>query len=156
MLKRICCMVLVLLSMPAAAAGDIPSALAAYRGRVVYVDFWASWCTPCAASFPWLNSLQQKFGPQLAVVGINVDESDAAATAFLKHHPAYFDIVRDPAGALAEHYRVAGMPSSVILDGEGRVLHQHVGFRPQDTGEYEAAIRAALSASTRNPSGDHK
>lgn len=126
-------------------APDAPPALSAYAGRVVYLDFWASWCGPCAESFPWLNAMRAKYGERLAIVGVDVDTDAKAADAFLAKHPAQFDILRDPKGALPEHYRIEGMPSAVILDAGGHVLHQHSGFHPQKTAEYEAAIDAALA-----------
>jgi thiol-disulfide isomerase/thioredoxin len=134
------------LAAPAAESPPLPPALAAYQGKLVYLDFWASWCGPCAESFPWLNRMHEKYGADLVVVGVNVDESAKAADGFLKKHPARFDIVRDPEGKLPEHYRIEGMPSSVLIAPDGRVLHQHSGFRSEDTHEYEAAIRAALPA----------
>lgn len=138
----------VLLSLAATgayAADPLPPALSAYEGKVVYLDFWASWCGPCGESFPWLNEMQAKYGKDMTIVGINVDADARAADKFLQKHPARFDIVKDPAGQLPEHYRIEGMPSAVILDGRGRVLHQHSGFRPEQKQEYEAAIRAALA-----------
>jgi cytochrome c biogenesis protein CcmG/thiol:disulfide interchange protein DsbE len=128
----------------AAEAPPLPPALAGYQGKLVYLDFWASWCGPCAESFPWLNRMHDKYGADLVVVGVNVDESARAADGFLAKHPARFDIVRDPAGKLPEHYRIEGMPSSVLIGADGRVLHQHSGFRAEQADEYEAAIRAAL------------
>ena len=128
----------------AAEAPPLPQALTGYQGKLVYLDFWASWCGPCAESFPWLNRMQEKYAGQLVVVGVNVDADAKAADAFLKKHPARFDIVRDPDGALPERYRIEGMPSSVLIAPDGRVLHQHSGFRTEQAAEYEAAIRAAL------------
>jgi cytochrome c biogenesis protein CcmG/thiol:disulfide interchange protein DsbE len=145
-MRKLLALILTLTAGAAAAAGDkpLPQALSAYEGKLVYVDFWASWCGPCAESFPWLNQLQEKYGADLAVVGVNVDTDAKAADKFLQKHPARFDIVRDPAGALPELYRIEGMPSAVLLGADGRVLHQHSGFRPKEIAEYEAAIRAAL------------
>ena len=128
----------------AAEAPPLPAALAAYQGKFVYLDFWASWCGPCAQSFPWLNQMHEKYGAELVVVGVNVDTDARAADGFLRKHPARFDIVRDPDGALPERYRIEGMPSSVLIAPDGRVLHQHSGFRTEQAAEYEAAIRAAL------------
>ena len=133
-----------LLSAASAGAAELPPALAAYSGKLVYVDFWASWCGPCAQSFPWLNHVQEKYRADLTVVGVNVDTDSGAADGFLKKHPARFDIVRDPDGRLAELYQIEGMPSSVLIGPDGRVLHKHSGFRTHQTAEYEAAIRAAL------------
>jgi len=132
------------LAVHAAGSAPLPGALAPYEGKLVYVDFWASWCGPCAESFPWLNRMQEKYGADLVVVGVNVDTDAKAADGFLKKHPARFAIVRDPQGQLAENYRIEGMPSSVLIAPDGRVLHQHSGFRAHEAAEYEAAIRAAL------------
>ena len=128
----------------AAGPATLPPALAAYQGKLVYLDFWASWCGPCAESFPWLNRMHEKYGADLVVVGVNVDTDAKAADGFLKKHPARFDIVRDPQGKLPELYAIEGMPSSVLIGPDGRVLHQHSGFRTTQAVEYEAAIRAAL------------
>ncbi len=157
MLKRLTALLVGALIFPALAVAAAPkpvpvdAALKPYAGKIVYVDFWASWCTPCAESFPWLNTLQLKFGPRLVVVGVNVDESDTASARFLKRHPATFDVIRDAKGRIAEHYNIPGMPTSLILDEQGRLLHVHAGFESERIEEYEAAIRAAL-----NHQGDSK
>jgi cytochrome c biogenesis protein CcmG/thiol:disulfide interchange protein DsbE len=130
----------------AAGPAALPPALAAYEGKLVYLDFWASWCGPCAESFPWLNRMHEAYGADLVVVGVNVDTDAKAADKFLAKHPAQFAIVRDPQGTLPALYRIEGMPSSVLIAPDGRVLHQHSGFRSRDAAQYEAAIRAALPA----------
>jgi cytochrome c biogenesis protein CcmG, thiol:disulfide interchange protein DsbE len=127
------------------ARAELPAPLAPYKGKLVYLDFWASWCGPCVQSFPWLNQMQEKYGKDLVVVGVNVDADPKAVQAFLKAHPAHFDIVRDPDGKLPELYKIEGMPSSVLIAPDGHVLHQHSGFRARDTAKYEAAIQEALS-----------
>lgn len=131
------------------AAHDVPQPLQQFAGKVVYVDFWASWCAPCAESFPWLNTLQEKFGNRLVVVGVNVDENQKDADRFLKRHPAQFAILRDPQGAIAAHYDIPGMPTSLILDEKGALVHLHSGFRSAETGEYEAAIAQALAGNPK-------
>jgi cytochrome c biogenesis protein CcmG, thiol:disulfide interchange protein DsbE len=133
----------------AAAAGEPPPAalrpvLQGSGGRPVYVDFWASWCVPCAMSFPWLNSVLHRYGQELVVVGINVDEKRADADRFLMRHPAEFALLFDPQGEIAAHYQLKGMPSAVLLGADGDVLWQHSGFRKDEIPEYEAAIRSAL------------
>ena len=127
------------------ASKGVPQPLQQFAGKVVYVDFWASWCAPCAESFPWLNTLQQKYGSRLVVVGVNVDENQKDAERFLKRHPAQFAIIRDPDGQIAAHYDIPGMPTSLILDEKGAVVHQHSGFRSAEVAEYEAAIAKALA-----------
>jgi thiol-disulfide isomerase/thioredoxin len=132
----------------AAAPAALPPPLAPYAGQVLYLDFWASWCGPCAQSFPWLNDIQARYGKRLHVIAVNVDEHRSDAQRFLDQHPPAFTVVYDPAGELAERYHIAGMPSAVILGADGRVLHQHVGYLEADRGEYEQAIDAAVAGAT--------
>lgn len=132
----------------AASAVDPSARLDPYRGHVTYVDFWASWCGPCAQSIPWLNGVQKRYAARgLRVVGIGLDEKTVNGDRFLGAHPADFSIVRDPAGALAEFYGVEGMPYSLLLDEQGRVIHRHTGFREGEIADYEKAIDQALGAS---------
>jgi cytochrome c biogenesis protein CcmG/thiol:disulfide interchange protein DsbE len=107
--------------------------LARLRGKVVYLDFWASWCKPCRESFPWMNSVQSAYAKQgVVVVAVNVDQERALADAFLQQYPAQFQVYYDPSGKLAESYRVVGMPSSFLIDRSGAVRYRHVGFRATD------------------------
>lgn len=146
-MRGLAAVLLVLVSFTAR-AGGVPPALSAYQGKFVYLDFWASWCTPCAQSFPWLNAMRERYGDRIEIVGVNVDARDTDMQRFLVRHPADFAILRDPQGALAEHYSIEGMPATVILDPEGRVVHRHAGFRTAETPAYEASIRAALEPSS--------
>lgn len=116
-----------------------------YAGKVVYLDFWASWCGPCVQSFPWMQSISDRYGPRgLSVVAINLDKSRAAADKFLARSPVRFDLYFDPQGRFAERYQVSGMPNSFLLDRQGRVIHRHVGFLPADQAALEARIQEAL------------
>lgn len=116
-----------------------------YRGSVVYVDFWASWCTPCRKSFPWMNELQERHAGQgLKVVGINLDSNPADAKEFLEATRPNFVIAYDPEGQTATDYRVRGMPSSYIIGRDGKLVWQHIGFRKKDTGKLEKQLIAAL------------
>ncbi len=120
--------------------------LAPYRGKVVYLDFWASWCTPCRRSFPWLAELVRRFGAQdLVVIGINVDQNRDLADRFLTETPAHFPIVYDPQGDLASAYKIVGMPSAVLIDRSGHVRFQHVGFSENRKDEYEAHVHELLA-----------
>ncbi|WP_342119076.1 TlpA family protein disulfide reductase [Pseudoduganella sp. OTU4001] len=125
---------------------DLPGArLADLRGKVVYVDFWASWCGPCRKSFPWMNTLQQRHGPAgLQVVAINVDEKREDAAAFLAKVPASFTIAYDPAGVTPKAYGIKGMPSSALVGRDGQLLWMHSGFNEADKDKLEERIRAAL------------
>ena len=128
------------------ARADVPVLdLEDYRGRVVIVDFWASWCVPCRRSFPWLNSMQHRYGDDgLVIIGINLDTDPTEARAFLDQYPADFMIVRDADGVLARQFEVAAMPTSYVVDRDGQIVGRHLGFKVKKTGEYEAVIRSAL------------
>jgi len=131
----------------AAAAADAPDPLdlASLRGKVVLLDFWASWCEPCRHSFPWLNEMQTKYADRgLVIIGVNVDREHADAERFLREIPATFRIVYDPAGALASRYDVPGMPSSYVLDAKGDVVGRHIGFRNALRAEREAELQKLL------------
>lgn len=130
---------------PLASVADPALNLAQYRGKVVYLDFWASWCVPCRKSFPWMNAMQAKYAGQgLVIIGINVDAEAKDAHAFLAHTPANFRIVYDPEGKLAETYGLMGMPSSFVLDRTGKVVATHIGFRDSSPTEYEQQLRELL------------
>lgn len=116
-----------------------------YQGKLVYIDFWASWCGPCRQSFPWMNEMQARYGGQgLQVVGINVDAKTDDARSFLNATPASFVIAFDPSGTAPRNYGVKGMPSSVLIGPDGKVLYEHSGFRPADRSVLEARIKSAL------------
>lgn len=121
--------------------------LARYRGKVVLVDFWASWCTPCRKSFPWLNEMQRKYGEQgLVIIGVNVDSTKSAAEEFLRDVPSQFEIIYDPTGTLATEYQVPGMPSSFLFGPDGKLVSNHIGFQQGAREEREAELRQLLSA----------
>jgi thiol-disulfide isomerase/thioredoxin len=131
---------------PSPASAQHTLDLEAYRGRIVWVDFWASWCTPCRRSFPWLNEVMTKYADRgLVVVGVNVDAERELADQFLREVPARFPIVYDPDGTLAMQYEVLGMPSSFLIGRDGEVISSHVGFRREERANYEASIVEALS-----------
>jgi len=127
------------------AAGDEPIDLAAWKGKVVYVDFWASWCVPCRQSFPWMNAMHSQYGKDgLVIVGVNMDQNRADADAFLRQYPAAFTVRFDPQGRLAQNFKLRGMPTSALLGRDGKVLLVHEGFRGKDATTLEQAIRAAI------------
>jgi len=134
-------------------AGDLaraapPPALEPIEGRVIWVDFWASWCVPCRRSFPWLNSMHRKYGPVgLQIIAVNLDKDRALADAFLAEVPAEFGLRFDPSAALAQEFGVQAMPSSYLVAADGRVLESHFGFTTAEATDYERAIEAALARS---------
>ena len=123
--------------------GEIPKEL---RGKVVLVDFWASWCVPCKQSFPVLNELSSKYGNRgFVVIGISVDESKTAMQKFLKSTPAEFSILHDAKQKLVQQVNVASMPTSFILDTTGKVRFIHDGFHGKKTqDEYVREIESLL------------
>lgn len=131
-------------------AGAAELDLTAYRGKVIYVDFWASWCGPCKQSFPWLDNLAHEYASQnFVVIGVNVDKDRDRAERFLTETPAEFPIVYDPKGELATAYKVAGMPSAVLIDRTGHVRFQHAGFSEKQEGLYEQQLQTLLAEPAR-------
>jgi thiol-disulfide isomerase/thioredoxin len=125
-----------------ASKGDIR--LSDFRGKFVYVDFWASWCVPCRKSFPWMNQLQQKHAGKLEVVAVNVDAQRADADRFLASVPASFTVAFDPAGATPAAYGIKGMPSSVLVGPDGKVVFSHAGFREGSAARLDEMIDKAM------------
>jgi thiol-disulfide isomerase/thioredoxin len=112
-----------------------------FRGQVLYVDFWASWCGPCLLSFPFMNDLQHAYaGKGLHVLAINMDEKPADAARFLEQHPASFDVAPGPNGKCAKDLGVATMPTSFLIGRDGTVRVVHKGFRPGDVDELKAKL----------------
>lgn len=125
---------------------DTPTSLKQFAGKVVYVDFWASWCAPCRTSFPLLNKLHEKLKSKgFEVVGINLDEDKANAEKFLKEFPVGFTVLRDAKGEWADQFVVESMPTSFILDKQGVVQHIHHGFTSNDVKELEEKITGLLA-----------
>ena len=132
---------LIALSTPA--SGDVLTD--GREGKVVMIDFWASWCVPCRRSFPWMNDMLRKYGDQgLVIVAVNLDKERAAADAFLAEVPAEFEIEFNPDASLAKAYGVEGMPTSFVLGRDGQLIAQHLGFKVKKQDEYEAVLVAAL------------
>jgi cytochrome c biogenesis protein CcmG/thiol:disulfide interchange protein DsbE len=122
-------------------------ALQNLRGRVVYVDFWASWCGPCRRSFPWMNEMQQRYGDHgLTIVAINVDRRRADAEQFLKNNAARFAVVYDDVGTTPQSYSVKGMPSSYLINAQGTIVDVGQGFRDDRKDALEDQIRSLLSS----------
>lgn len=143
--------VLLISLLPAAApAGDSTSLLelSEYRGKVVVVDFWASWCTPCRRSLPWLDAMHRKYAKEgLVVIGINEDKASEDAEAFLRDVPVGFRIVFDKDGEIALQYDLMAMPSTYVFARDGAVAARHLGFKTAKQDDYEALLRSLLDRS---------
>jgi thiol-disulfide isomerase/thioredoxin len=126
----------------AAATVDLDS----LRGRVVYLDFWASWCAPCRQSFPWMQAMKDAHEREgLTVVAVNLDRSQQDAERFLAKFKPNFDVRFDPQGSVAERFKIHGMPTSVIIDRHGVQRFTHIGFRAVDQAAYEDQLRQVLA-----------
>lgn len=122
-----------------------PLSLATLRGKVVYLDYWASWCAPCRQSFPWMEQMQARYGERgFVVLAVNVDRERAEAQRFLAASPAQFRIAYDPNGDTARLMKVKGMPSSFLIGRDGAIVSSHIGFRDTDRAPREAEIRTLL------------
>lgn len=116
------------------------------KGKTVLVDFWASWCGPCKQSFPVMEELHKQYGPRgLVIIAISVDQNKRDMADFLKKNPVSFAVLRDAAQKLVARVDVAAMPSSFLLDGQGKVRFIHTGFHGVETRkEYERQIESLL------------
>ena len=120
--------------------------LSDFKGKTVYLDFWASWCGPCKQSFPWMNDMQARYGSKgLQVVGINLDQKRGDAQAFLNGTPANFEVAFDDAGKIPLGYAIKGMPTSLLIGPDGKVLMVHNGFKDADRAELERQIKQAMN-----------
>jgi cytochrome c biogenesis protein CcmG/thiol:disulfide interchange protein DsbE len=135
---------------PVARAAPAEFDLANYRGKVVVVDFWASWCKPCRQSIPWLNEMHSRYAAQgLVVLGVNVDAEHADADKFLRQTPIDFTVVFDSKGDIARKFALKGMPSTLLFDREGNLVATHVGFQQARKDSREADLRNLLSKEFR-------
>ena len=119
-----------------------------FKGKVIYVDFWASWCGPCAKSFPFMNELSRDLKNKgLQVIGVNMDETLADTQGFLAQYPASFDIAKAADGneQCAKDFSVQAMPSTYLVDRNGTVRHVHLGFRSGEARELRTLVEQLLS-----------
>ena len=119
--------------------------LAAYHGKVVYLDFWASWCKPCRASFPWMADIQKRLGDQgLAVVTVNLDKKREAAAKFLQEFSPDIHVLYDPEGKLASLHGLKAMPTSCLYGRDGTLRATHTGFSKEQAAGIEKEILGLL------------
>ena len=134
-----------LAEIPLRASDGLPVLADTNKARATYIDFWASWCTPCKLSFPWMNQMHEQLGAQgLRIVAINLDRKEADAQRFLAQAPARFAIAMDAAAETAKLLAIQAMPTSLLVAADRSVLFTHRGFKLEDRADLEAKLRATL------------
>jgi len=114
-------------------------------GKVTYVDFWASWCGPCAKSMPILDKMNTELKAKgFQVIGVNLDEEREDADEFLQAHPVKFTMVSNPDGECPSAFNVQAMPSSYLIDKHGKIRHVQLGFKTDEAQEIRGRIDALL------------
>jgi thiol-disulfide isomerase/thioredoxin len=130
-------------SLASRSGGDV--SLAQYKGQVVMLNFWASWCGPCRQEMPLLESIYRKYNRMgFVLLGVNVEPDSQAANEWLKQTPVSFPILYDKDSRVSKLYDVAGMPSTVIIDRGGKLRVLHRGYKPGDENEYLDSIRTLI------------
>lgn len=126
-----------------------PFTLASLKGKVVVLDFWASWCAPCRKSFPFMDGLQKKHAAEgLKVVGLTLEEDDDAVNGFLDAVPVGFTIARDPSEKAGEGFDVVAMPTTFLIDKEGRIVARFEGGDTSVHDKIEASVATLLAGGT--------
>jgi len=125
--------------------GDGQINLAEMKGKVIYLDFWATWCPPCRKSFPWMEEMHTRYKDDgLAIVAISVDGKQELAEKFVNETKASFITAIDSGKKTAKAYKLRAMPSSYLIDRNGNIISSHLGFRTSKTAAMEAEIKSAL------------
>src|SRR5580693_2934342 len=130
-------------SLASRSGGDV--SLAQYKGQVVMLNFWASWCGPCRQEMPLLESIYKKYNRMgFTLIGVNVEPDSNAANQWLKQTPVSFPVLYDKDSKVSRMYDVSGMPSTVIIDRKGNLRFLHHGYKPGDESEYLNSIRTLI------------
>lgn len=133
-------------SLPYLAEDGKTISLSHLKGKIVFLDFWASWCPPCEKSFPFLDKLHQQYSSKgLEVIAVNLDEEKNAALKFVNDHPVNFSIVHDSEGDCPEKYQVQAMPSSYIIDKSGKIQYVNYGFLSSEEETLRKQITSLLN-----------
>ncbi|NNL07300.1 MAG: TlpA family protein disulfide reductase [Gammaproteobacteria bacterium] len=115
------------------------------QDKLVYLDFWASWCDPCRDSFPWMAEMKEKYGSDgLEVVAVNLDKERTLADKFLDTMKVNFVVAFDASGESAEKYKLRGMPGSYLIGRDGNIQASNLGFNDRDKAKLEAALKVLL------------
>lgn len=120
--------------------------LSSMKGKVVYVDLWASWCGPCRVSLPILNGIREKYSADgFEVLAVNIDEDSMDAVDFLTKHPVSYPVLLDPESSVPSVYEPKGMPTAYLIDKNGVVRYVHASFNKGDEVEIEEKILKLLA-----------
>ncbi|MEP5764077.1 MAG: TlpA disulfide reductase family protein [Halieaceae bacterium] len=154
----VCLLVMALTPLASALTGDGKAAnftlkdadgnnvrLSEYRGQVVLINFWASWCGPCRQEFPHLDTLHQKYESLgFTVFGVNVEQDRSMADKVLRDIPVSFPILFDDENLVSQEYDVDAMPATVLVDRNGEIRFMHRGYKPGYEAQYEKQVRALV------------
>lgn len=131
-------------SLPDIYSGE-SKALKEYRGKVVYLDFWASWCGPCRQSLPLLNKLRKELGAdRFEVIAINLDSNPEDGKRFLEKYPVEYPVLTDTTGETPQKYQLTGMPTSYLIDQQGNLKGVHQGFRSSDIDKIRKVVTGLI------------
>jgi len=115
------------------------------KGKLVYINFWASWCRPCKESFPWMIEMKNKFEKYpFEIISINLDSDKSLADKFLSTQEINFPNAFDPDAKIANEYGIEGMPSSYLIDGKGQLRLRYIGFWNKSRKDNEKIIHDLL------------
>ncbi len=119
--------------------------LSEMAGNVVLINFWASWCGPCREEMPLLNRLHNKYRPLgFTVLGVNVEEQSDMARGFLKDFPVDFPILLDNKNQVSKLYQVVAMPTTVVVDRDGKMRFLHKGYKNGDEKKYRDMVKQLI------------
>jgi peroxiredoxin len=125
--------------------GGQSASLSQYKGQVVMLNFWATWCGPCQQEMPLLDQMYRKYKPAgFTLIGVNVDKEAPPVKQLLDRKPVSFPVLLDPASQVSKAYHVDEMPSTVLIDRKGNVRFLHRGYKPGDENEYQDRIRQLI------------
>ncbi len=123
-----------------------PLALAGLKGKVLLIDFWASWCEPCREEFPEFEAMYKELRDRgVEIIAISVDRKRENAEAFVAKYPASFPVIHDPNRAIADRYKPRAMPTAYVVDQAGVVRFVHLGYQREYLAKYREEITRLLA-----------
>jgi thiol-disulfide isomerase/thioredoxin len=151
-------LLLVLLAQPLAAQQTAPPfsgvevksgetiSLADYLGKVVFLDFWASWCVPCLSSLPAYEEMRKEIGTaEFELIAVNVDEFSEDGLAFLGEHPVSYPVLLDPDGEIGIPYQIRTLPHSFLIDRDGRIVASYRSFKKGDEARIKKEVEHLIA-----------